>query len=379
MAKAVICHLTSVHPAADIRIFHKECQSLLSAGYQTHLTVCGSQQIHEAGIQIHVAMEHVNGRFQRFSQALWKMAKKAVEVDADIYHFHDPELIAVALYLKRLGKIVIYDVHEDYPKQVMSKEWIAPFLRRPVSVLVDLVEMYACQKLDAIVAATDSIAHRFKSVHPNVVLVRNFPMLQEFPLLVEDSDLFNSSTDIDYDLCYIGVLSFQRGLGEMVNAARKLNLRLVLAGPFSTQQEQQYVENLSADSSVDYLGILSRPDVAQLLRRSRIGMTVLNASPNHMEAYPTKLFEYMAAGLPVIASDFPLWRDIVERNCCGICVDPQSLQSLESAIKTILGDEKKAQLMGSNGRQLVQQKFSWNTERIKLIDLYDKLASGKTL
>ncbi|MBD3768073.1 MAG: glycosyltransferase, partial [Gammaproteobacteria bacterium] len=100
------------------------------------------------------------------------------------------------------------------------------------------------------------------------------------------------------------------------------------------------------------------------------GLVTFLPAPNHIDAQPNKMFEYMSAGLPIITSIFPLWREIVEGNQCGLCVDPLDPQAIGEAIQYLIDNPVEAEQMGKNGRQAVEQKYNWTIEEQKLLDLY---------
>lgn len=128
---------------------------------------------------------------------------------------------------------------------------------------------------------------------------------------------------------------------------------------------------------VKYVGKITRKEVNELYGRSRAGIVIYQPAANHNESQPIKLFEFMAAGLPVIASDFPLWKTIVEENGCGICVDPENVHEVKDACKLLLEDTALGKEMGISGRNAVVQKYNWNCEKIQLLNLYKELINMK--
>jgi len=285
-------------------------------------------------------------------------------LDADIYHFHDPELLPYGWLLKKKGKTVIYDIHEDVPRQILSKPWIPRPLRGLIGKLIEVVENNLVKSLDGLICATPKIAERFQKIHPNVVTVCNYPMLSE--LHDENADW----SEKEKAVCYVGGISRIRGIWEMVAAAEYIDGVLYLAGPFESQAEFEAVSSLPGWKNVRYLGVLDRVGVRDLLNRVMAGLVLLQPTPNYIESLPVKMFEYMSAGIPVIASDFPLWRDIIEGCGCGVCVDPGDPVLVGRTLNTILENVKKTCLMGQQGRVAVEQRFSWEMESTKLKTMY---------
>jgi len=364
-----VLHLSTAHPASDVRIFHKEAKSLSEAGYDVMLAAQGQQSGLMEGIKV-LSLPTPRNRFSRLLKSTLKALSLATRKKADIYHFHDPELIPVGLLLRLLGKRVVYDVHEDLPRQILSKYWIRPILRGVVAKTAALAEWVAGNAMSGIVAATPAIAGRFPP-HKTVV-VQNFPLLSEFAL--GDGTPYRERP---MWVAYVGGITAIRGAVEMVRAMEHLpedlGARLVLAGTFSPLELEAEVRKLPGWTYVDFLGWQNREGVSQLLRNARVGLVVLYPTLNYLEAYPVKLFEYMAAGIPVVASNFPLWREIVEGEQCGLTVDPLDPKAIAEAIRWLLEHPEEAEEMGKRGRKAVLEKYNWEREAEKLLDLYRKL------
>ena len=309
------------------------------------------------------------GRVNRMLRTTRRVLAAARALDADIYQLHDPELIPAGLQLKRMGKTVVFDSHEDVPSQLLGKPYLAPLARRLLSRSVSAYERYACGRFDGIIAATPFIRDKFLHIHPRTVDINNYPLASEF-------DQAAPWQDKRQQACYVGGLSAMRGIGELVEACALLQspARLQLAGSFSEPGLAQRVALLPGWNRVDLLGQLGRAAVGAVMARSMAGLVTLHPVVNYLDALPVKMFEYMAAGIPVIASHFPLWRHIVEGNQCGVCVDPASPKSIAAAIDFIVLNPERAQRMGENGRKAVARDYNWLAESAKLIRFYEQLA-----
>ena len=292
----------------------------------------------------------------------------ALEQDADIYHFHDPELIFTGLYLKRHGKKVVYDVHEDVPRQILNKPWLRPFVRKRTAAVFERMENHCAKRFDLIVAATPVIAERFQKINPQTIAVNNYPILAEFPY---SKDAGQPRRDT---VCYLGGITKVRGIAEMVDAAEYLNGELLLGGSFETDELRRETEQRKGYEKTRYLGFLNRKQVSELLSETAAGLVVLHPIPNYLVSLPIKMFEYMAAGLPVVASDFPYWREIVEKGQCGILVDPMDPKGIAAAVNELFADSQRAREMGENGRRLVEQTYNWEQEAEKLLHAYQWLS-----
>jgi glycosyltransferase involved in cell wall biosynthesis len=365
-----IVHLTSVHPRYDTRVFLKECRSLAAVDNDVTLIVAdGKGSEMRDGVRI-LDVGKPSGRARRMVRTVRKMYKVAKRLDADIYHMHDPELLQIAGKLSHLkkGVRVVFDAHEDLPRQVLSKEWIPKPLRRITSLGVELVENQCVRKLSGVIAATPYIADRFRSINAEVVDINNYPISDE--LVPIDNGRFVSRKRI----CYIGGITEVRGLKPLICALPMVpDTTLVLCGSFQVKEFEAEMRSLPGWAQVDYRGQLDRSGVRKALEESSIGIVTLLPTPAYIDALPVKLFEYMSAGLPVIASNFPLWRRIIDDAGAGLCVDPESPKAIAQAIGNLLESPSEALRMGRAGRKAILEKYNWAREAAKLFSFYKRL------
>ncbi|WP_246944208.1 glycosyltransferase family 4 protein [Bacillus pinisoli] len=362
-----VCILTSVHSIDDTRIFYKEALSLKKHGHDVYFIVQHEKDTVIDGVNI-IHIKTPSHRRDRFFKTIFEVYQRAIEVQADIYHFHDPELILVGLLLKSKGKKVIYDVHEDVPRQILSKYWIKPALRTIISKGFEAFENISVRYFDAIITATPYISKRFKKRSSNVVTVCNYPIKEEF----EDGDF--SKELKENAVCYVGGLSKERGIKEMVDSMKETEACLLLAGSFAEQKLQEQMKKLPGWSKVEELGYLDREGVKQTLRRSVAGLYVGHPTPAYVHSLPIKVFEYMASGIPVITSNFPILMDIVTKENCGLCVDPLDSNALANAIQWMVNHPEKASEMGRNGREAVLSRYNWEAESVKLMEVYEQIS-----
>ena len=365
-----VCILTSVHPPFDTRIFHKEAKSLARAGYDVTLIAQHDKNEIVDGIRI-LPLSKPKNRLERMTKTVWSVYRKALDLDADIYHFHDPELIPVGLLLKFHGKRVIYDVHEDVPRQNLSKSYIPAAFRRPISLMIGALEAFSARRFDGVITATPFINKRFLGLGANAVNVNNYPLA--FELYAPENQWKNKEKVV----CYVGGIAGIRGAFEMVEAVGKTKYRLLLAGNIETDIEKG-LKQMPGWRQVDALGFVDREDVRATMARSMGGLVLFHPEPNHIDAQPNKMFEYMSAGIPVIASNFPLWREIIEGAKCGICVDPLNPEEIAEAIQFIVEHPAEAEQMGKNGRRAVEERYNWGMEEKKLIGLYRETLKRST-
>jgi glycosyltransferase involved in cell wall biosynthesis len=194
------------------------------------------------------------------------------------------------------------------------------------------------------------------------------------------NELISSESDREgtrNQVCYVGGIGEYRGIREVVQAMSlvQCGARLKLCGRFGEKRIESEVKRHPGWKNVDEAGWLDRDGIRDVLGDSIAGLVTFHPLPNHVDAQPNKMFEYMSAAVPVIASDFPLWREIVEGNDCGICVDPQQPQAIADAIDFLVANPVRARQMGANGWQAVQNRYNWLIEEQKLIDLYEQLGN----
>jgi glycosyltransferase involved in cell wall biosynthesis len=362
-----ICHLTSVHQYDDVRIFLKECQVAVEAGFETHLIAPNVPGRMEHGVFLHGVPRR--GHLLRMTEVMWRVYRQCRAIDADLYHFHDPELLTVGLLLKLQKKKVIYDVHEDYPEAVLEKEWLPKWIRRYVGWVMAKVENKVSCKMDRIVAVTPHIGRRFKNLGCRTEVVYNYPFLNEF--YFPELDWRRKERAV----CFAGGITKIRGAVEMVTAIGLTDGKLILAGSFESPVKRQKVKALPGWQQIEELGFISRKRVGEVFGKSMAGLVVYHPVGNHITALPNKMFEYMAAGIPIICSNFPLWQEIVAEVRCGICVDPWNSIEIAAAIRYILDHPEEAQRMGENGQRAVREKYNWEMESRKLKKLYENMLS----
>lgn len=365
-----VCILTSVHPIFDTRIFHKEAKTLVQNGYDVTLIARHDKNEIIDGIKI-IALPKSRNRLERFIKTGSLLYKKALEQKADIYHFHDPELLPWMIILKfKIRTKIIYDIHEDVPRQILNKYWLPRIIRKPIALVMSSIEWLSARVFDAIIVATPKIADRFFTV--KTVRIQNFPITTE----MLSANLISYSVRPP-SFVYPGVIARIRGAVEMIQALALLSdilgVKLELAGNFSPNEFVNTLRALPGWTSVNYHGEISREQLTHLLGNVRAGLVLHQPVPNEIDAQPIKMFEYMAAGLPVIASDFPIWRQIIDGANCGVLVDPSNPTAIAEAMRWIIKHSAEAEAMGHRGRQAIEHKYNWNTEERKLLNLYKEL------
>ncbi|MBB4064212.1 glycosyltransferase family 4 protein [Gellertiella hungarica] len=363
-----IAHLTSAHGRFDIRIFMKECRSLVEAGHDVSLVVADGKgdQISE-GVHI-LDTGSAGSRIDRMVHSSRRVFKRARRLRADVYHLHDPELIPWGLCLRALGAKVIFDAHEDLPKQIKSKPYLSEWQKAVVSAAVQGGEALAFRMMSGLIGATPSITKKLSAYAKRVEAINNFPLLGELEAPEKNPKRAN-------EVCYVGGISWIRGCRELVSAMRLVTTDVVLnlVGPVQDASLRVDMKEDAGWSRVKEAGVVDRIGVRSIMARSRAGIVTFLPAPNHTEAQPNKMFEYMSAGLPVIASNFPLWREVVEGSGCGLCVDPAKPEEIARAIDWIIMNPVEAEAMGRRGQEATKNRYNWPNEAEKLVKFYTQI------
>lgn len=362
-----VCHVSSAHLASDIRIFQKECVSLARNGYDVHLVISGKSE-KKSGVKIHGIGEMPANRFKRIFFYSKKAYNEAKKVDADIYHFHDPELLPYAVKMKRKGKKVVFDSHENIIDIFADKKYIPQWIRYIFEPIYKLIIGKYIRKSDLIITVDCLIEEKLRKYNKNTVLVSNYPQIDE--ILVKEC--IQKNNDKEY-ICFAGGIVPQWNHLTTMKAAYKVGIKYVLCG----MDNENYVEELQSYKeweAVDYRGVLSHEEVMMLLKDAMAGVAVIDYSNNTNWTQGTlgntKIFEIMMSGIPLICTKFMSWKKIVDEAKCGICVEPKNIDDLVKSLNYIKNHREEAKAMGERGQKKVLEKYNWSLEEQKLLYAY---------
>ncbi|MGE3362316.1 MAG: glycosyltransferase family 4 protein [Rhizobiaceae bacterium] len=356
-----IVHMSSGHEALDHRIFYKEAR--YTHGNDFEVAVIANHKRVESVSGIKIVPIPKRSRAGRMLLSPWSILRKALREQADIYHFHDPELIPVGLALRAFGKVVIYDIHEIVAQQIALRAWIPPILRKPVSVVFDKFERFAIRRFDGISVPQTYMRDRYQPDARRVALTRNFVSVTE---VSEPGPLTRRP-----HLLYAGTMSVERGLLNMVRAMPYVldGHRLLLAGQIApallaaAQREPGW-------GSVDYLSRLPFVELPAVYAQASIGLILYENLGQYHLAHAVKLFEFLVHGMPVIMPNFGEWPAFNEEHEVGINVDTSNPRAVGEAVNRLVQDTSLAERLGRNGRRLVVGQFSWEQEVRNLHQLY---------
>lgn len=346
------------------------CRSLAAHGHKVFWVVSDENENEVLdGINIISVGKSGNSRFSRMFSDTKNVYKKVCELKCDVSHFHDPELLIKGLKLKKKGFCVIYDSHEDTPRSILSRSYIWKPLRFFISFLLERIENYIAKRLTFIITATPFIKKRFLKLNKNTEVINNYPTLDE----LDNDTIWKNKEDT---VCFIGGINVERGIYEMIEAAGIADVKLKLAGIFESDDIFNNSKKITGWNKVNYFGQVNRETAKEILSKSKAGLVTYHPHPNHVNAQPNKLFEYMSASVPVILSNFPLWQSMLSEDKFGICVDPMNANDIAKAINYIINNLEEAEEMGKIGRKAVLSKYNWKIEEKKLLQVYNKLITS---
>lgn len=369
-----VCHVTSVHQRYDTRIFHKECTSLAKAGYDVTLLVADNKMPEvRNGVKIISADFKPKSRLDRIMHSTRVMFKYAMQVNAEVYHLHDPELLPIAKKLKQRGKKVIFDSHENYPAQIACKPYLPNIVRKPASHAYKAYETHILKYCDAVIVPCTFYGgiNIFEGLCKRTVYISNAPKLDElYDCYKQENRKWNRA------VCHVGSLTYERGITHLIKATYIADVKLVLAGKFSPDGYQEELEKMPEYQCVDYRGFVDRNGIIDIFNEVSIGMaTILNIGQyNIADNLATKVYEYMSLGLPVIISKYRYVDDVLSKYKFGVSVEPDNINAVANAIHYIIESLPIAKEMGNTGRLAVKEQFNWTIEERKLYELYASIS-----
>ena len=360
-----VCHITNVHSRYDVRILYKECISLANAGLDVTLIVSDLKDEEKIyGVKIVSVQFSAKSRIERLLKSGRIIYEKAVNLNADVYHLHDPELIPIGLKLKRIGKKVIFDSHEDIPNDILDKKWIPKPFRSIIAKAYSTYEKISLKKLDAVISVTPHLTNRLKTINRNTFEITNYPLLRNT----------QKSENVEKAICFAGNIKREYNHHLILEAIERIEgVKYILAG----HGDPKYIEELKQMDGwkhVEFLGQIPVNDVYDIYSRSLAGISVHQYSNNiggkEGSRGIIKNYEFLMSELPIITTDFTIWKDIIEKYQCGICVNPDSVDEIVKAIKYIIDNPKIAKTMGINGRTAIEKEYNWSTQEPILINMY---------
>lgn len=360
-----VAHLTSVHARYDSRIFWKQCRSLAAAGHDVTLVVAdGLPDELRDGVKI-AGVARSSGRLGRMWHSARNVLETALALDCDLYHIHDPELLTIARKLKRKGKRVVFDAHEDLTVQILQKPYLPRVLRGLVSKVYHSYEQSTVGEMDGVITATSGLMPNYVAVARNREVVENFAIFANYPARQLDFTRLR--------ILHAGALTAARGLNNMLRLASALREsdRLVLAGRLEPTTP------LSTLSPAEYLGVVPHDQLAEEYGKANVGVILYNPCGQYHMATAIKLYEYMAASMPVLVPDHGEWPEFVRSRACGVAVNVEDVEAQLEALEWMRANPEDAARMGRNGRLYAEENASWESAFRRLEGFYQKVASAQ--
>ena len=373
MAKAdmpTVVHITTVHNVFDNRIFYRECISLSNAGFKVVLIAPNSHTQYVSKINIR-SFSCPKNRFGRMTLGVFRALRIAIKHGEKIFHFHDPEFIVAGLLLKIMGKHVIYDIHEDNSTALLEREYLPIAFRKVLSKVLSKLEQIAT------IPFFHVLAERYYSERfPRGRTILNYAQLPD----VDEETLNKRPVNGQARLLYTGNVKSYRGAHQHVQILHNVpKAEIFLVGRCEDSMAKKLREKAGK-----YNGQLHIEGVDDFIPFERIieyyqsekwlaGLAIFPHSKHTLKKELTKIFEYMMYGLPVICSNVPNLRDIVENHECGLCVDPKKEQDIANAVQFLIEHPQEGQKMGKNGLHAAKTHYHWGTQEKKLISLYQEM------
>lgn len=369
-----VCHMSSAHLNTDRRIFVAECSSLAQEGFEVYFVARGESR-KENGVQVIGVGDPPKNRLKRMLFFAEKVYRYALALDCEIYHLHDPELLPFALKLKRRGKSVIFDSHEFHGMQIGVKEYLPSAVAYILAKVYRIFENYVFRKIDGVIFPC-----MMQGKNPFNGKCRNTEIVNNTPLLGELYDKYDKdAVKEEKSICYMGTLTYDRGVTHMVKAAYHAGCKLYLAGTFYPAEYKDEIQHLKEYKCVHYLGMIDRSEIKKLLDKSLIGAATLLSIGQYdkCDNLPTKVYEFMSMGLPVVLYSTPYIESVLSEYRFGIAVNPAKIEDITEAFVNLINNPGEAKRMGIEGRRAIREKYNWNVDKEHLFRLYRKILEEK--
>src|SRR6266850_2068321 len=378
MSRPRACIVSAVRPARDVRTFHKEARSLAAAGWD--VTVIGRDPGPPATVDgIHIVPFPRASGAGRVVQQL-RAFRLALAVRPDVYHIADLELLPLALFLRRGRRSVVYDCIEDYPAYMELKPWIPRALRPGARLSVAALERLITPHLDAVFTADLVTAERLRRYGARVEVLHNFPRREEFGppppgSFRGDHVLYHGSLP-EYHLLAMADIA-----GALARRQPGALWRIVGEpdSPRARAAFEEAIDHRGLRASVRLHPRVPFGEVPTLLKGARTGVVPLPDVPKFRTNVPMKLFEYMAAGVPAVASDLPPTRALLNGSEAAVLVPPGDHEAFADALDGLLRDPVRAAGLAQRGREAVEERFNWEHEESTLLGVYAELLCGPAL
>jgi len=373
-----ICFLSTMHAAKDKRIFYKEGVSLAKHGFSvTH--ICpgkDNKKWSKNGVMIY---EYRNSKrkWGRIVNII-KLALMSMSLNGHVYHCNEIDSWLVGVILKYIKRTkVVFDVHEHY-LSLLKEKMVNKFYGNLVVSLFRLYINILSERSDGIVLAKKSLIDHFIHCKNKVYVARNFALLAQI------NDIAKKKCEPrKKELCciHVGLISKKRGWPNMVKAFERLKkhkVKLEVVGEFTDGTKEEFTNYIESKGLREKISYVKWVEFSSLLRKLAVSdIGIIGFQPgvmNHIYAMPHKLFDYMAAGLPVIIPCFSIEiTEIVKSSDCGILANTEKSFEIANSIEYLIDHPRERKRMGINGQKAVLTKYNWEIEFKQILIMYDKL------
>lgn len=361
-----VVHFSTVHRPFDSRIYHKEIKALRGTYNVIFVSAQAEEEYAEGNVRI-IRLKKRSGKLKRMIFSTADMLFKLLTIKADLYHFHDAELLTIGMILKLAGRKVVFDSHENTYGMILNRKWLGPIWKRKIiALLIAAFENIVTRNLTGIVLARPDLQPLYKN--RNKCLFRNFPDVSVADK-IKPADVRKEKPIIVYS----GGMTRIRGMLQLIDAMEIVGDRaeLWLMGEWLELGLETDCMAKPGAKHVKYLGSFDYGEHFSYIKAADLGITPFLPAINHLTTMPNKPFEYMMCGLPMLMSDFKYWRSLFGE--FSVFFNPSDPASIAEKIVYCLGHKKEMQEKAELSFDILKEKYSWNSERFALLDFYKKL------
>ena len=376
--KLKVCHFASVHTTTDTRVFHRECTSLAKFFDVTFIGI-GNKSGLMNNVNV-IAVPKPSNRIYRLLFTTWKVFFLAWKQHADIYHIHDAELIPFAFLFALRGKKVIYDIHENTYEDIMRKPWILDSFRWVLGLLFKTLEWLSAQSMYTIlVIAKPEFAKKF--ITRKRVIIQNFADFEQFNSYritqrqaIVANNLFYIGTVYDY---YYDLIPIIKALHILKQQGKIIHFHCVgYKGRYVDTVLSKLPEYEELKEQLHFYGYLNTTEGYEISKTCKVGLCLKNQPEEILLSHERKFFEYMAAGLPVLACNYHIYKEIIDTHQIGKYVTIDDAKAISAALDELFFTTQKLDMYAANGVDAAELTFNWHAEETKLVDLYNNMANA---
>lgn len=370
-----ICHITSAHSRYDARIFSRQCVTLARNGYEVVLICCdGKAEEVCNNVIIKSYSKVIMSKKDRFKLLIKNKSfiLYLLSINADVYQFHDIELLEIGRILKKRKKCVVFDSHENWRGYLLRFFPDNRICRGLYNYFFTLYYKKVLPDFDAIFSVSPNMVDDLKPYNENIFMVSNYPSISNNFI---EGNLKKKTTYI----VYAGTVYSISNQPIIVKALSEISypIRYKVVGRMSNKIKGEMLSIDGADK-VDFVNWISKEELDDILVNSMAGIVLLDYDPiccyEEGQLGSNKIFEYMMAGIPVICTNFRLWKElIIDKYHCGIAINPKDVKALKEAIIFIYENRDEAVRMGERGKEAILNEFNWEKYEKEYLSIYEKL------